>query len=106
MADKNFGADFAQLADSAHITQLIVREPKTDTQHILPNISGKQASLKIYFAISRNPDNTIGRQQAQTGLELFGDYVADELEHPDAHPNIRLLLNIIENDETWQVSTD
>jgi hypothetical protein len=26
--------------------------------------------------------------------------------HPDAHPNIRLLLNIIENDETWQVSTD
>ena len=106
MADKNFGAGFAQLADSAHITQLIVQDLQSDTQHILPNIPGKQASLKIYYAISRTPDNTITRQQARTGLELFGDYVADELEHPDAHPNIRLLLNIIENDETWQVNTD
>jgi len=62
--------------------------------------------VKIYFAISRNANQTISPQEAQIGLQHYGDYVTEELEHPDAHPNIRLLLNIIENHEAWQVAVE
>jgi len=104
MANKKFGEGFARLADSTHITQLTMKNTQSGAEHVLPNVPGKQASVRIYFAISRNAKKAISSQQAQIGLQLFGDYVTDELNHPDAHPNIRLLLNIIDNDEVWQVA--
>jgi len=106
MANKKFGEGFDHLADCSHITQLTVQDRQSDAVHILPNVPGKQASVKIYFAISRNANQTISPQEAQIGLQHYGDYVTEELEHPDAHPNIRLLLNIIENHEAWQVAVE
>ena len=106
MANKKFGEGFDHLADCSHITQLTVQDTQSDAVHILPNVPGKQASVKIYFAISRNANQTISPQEAQIGLQHYGDYVTEQLEHPDAHPNIRLLLNIIENHEAWQVAVE
>ena len=104
MSQNNLGAEFSHLPDCDHLSQLNLHNNTTNNTHIVPNTAGKQASFKIFYAISRNPKQLITSVEAQQGLILFGDYVAEEKVHANSHPNIRLLLNVIENDEIWTVT--
>ena len=104
MTGMKFADDFYTLADCSHITQLNLYNNSSDSTHTLLNLPGKQASLKIFYAISRNPEQHISLSQAQRGLRLFGDYVAEEEAQPNSHPNIRLLLDIIQHKHVWVVT--
>lgn len=104
MAQNNFGAAFAQLSDCSHLSQLSLHNFTMNSTHIVPNTPGKQASCKIFYAISRNPEQHITALEARQGLILFGDYVTEERAHANTHPNIRVLLNIIKNNEVWTVT--
>ena len=103
--DKTFGAGFSALEEYAEVNAITFKEKTTGRMHRLENIPGKQASLKILRAITL-ADGVLSTTEAEQGLILFGDYVADEQAVPNAHPNIRLLLDTIEHHLEWDISVE
>jgi hypothetical protein len=71
--------------------------------HRADNTTEKQASLTMLRAVTLSSAR-LGTAEAQHRLVFFGDYVADEMASPNAHPNIHLLLESIEYDLRWIVS--
>ena len=104
MSNKNFGAGFDDLQPTDHFKHLKLTNQNGNEIITLDNIPGKQASVKILYNIANN--NVIGTTEAQTGLALYGDYTEEEKQQPYAHPNIRLLIDIIENNEQWSVEAE
>jgi hypothetical protein len=103
---KSFGTDFVNLPDTSHLKSISLSDMNSSAFLRVDNIPGKQASVKILYAISQANDFKISSKQASTGITLFGDYTEEEIQRPDSHPNIRLLLNIIEKDEVWKLEAD
>ncbi len=104
MSNKKFGAGFDDLIPTDHFKHLKLTNQNGDEIITLDNIPGKQASVKILYNIANNGE--IGTTEAQTGLALYGDYTEEEKQQPYAHPNIRLLIDIVENNEQWSVEAE
>ncbi|MDW3096089.1 MAG: DUF2322 family protein [Gammaproteobacteria bacterium] len=104
MSNKNFGEGFNDLQPTDHFKHLKLTKQNGDEIITLDNIPGKQASVKILYNIASN--NVIGTAEAQSGLALYGDYTEEEKQQPYAHPNIRLLIDIIEYNEQWSVEAE
>ena len=102
---KLFGEGFHSLPDSSHIKSLELINTQNQHTHILENVPGKKASVKILHGIAVDNDNIINKQAAAWGLALFGEYTDEERQSPNSHPNIRLLIEIIDGDQTWEVTT-
>ena len=102
--NRQFGKHFDQLADTRHIKTLTLVNSASGDKLSIPNIPGKQASVKILHAIAMSNDSRITEKEAQAGLALFGDYAQEEKDSPGSHPNIRLLLNILTDKQEWIVS--
>ncbi len=102
---KLFGEGFHSLPDSSHIKTLELTNTQNNQSYTLENIPGKKASVKIFHAIAADNDNKINKQAAAMGLALFGEYTDEERQTPNSHPNIRLLIDIIDGDQTWDVTT-
>ena len=100
-----FGAGFNSLPDTPNLHAIELTQNDSGGKHVIKNEPGKHASVKIYYAISRNDNFLINSAQAKTGLELYGEYVQLEQQQPNSHPNIRLLLDIIAHDQSWTVRT-
>lgn len=101
MSNKQFGEGFNDLQATDHLKQLRLVKQNADEIITLDNIPGKQASVKILYNIANN--SIIGIKEAERGLVLYGDYTEEEKQQPYAHPNIRLLLDIIENNQAWKI---
>lgn len=102
----NFAPEFFTLPGISRIDKIKLSNSQTQSQHNIPNLPGKQASLKIYNYIAQHnvtDSPIISAAQAELGLILFGDYTAEEKNNPNSHPNIRLLMDTIENNYSWQV---
>ena len=50
--NKQFGKNFSQLADTSHINSLTLENHVTGSKVHIDNIPGKQASVKILYAIA------------------------------------------------------
>ncbi len=98
-----FGEKFDNLPDTSFIKTLVLINPVKNIKHLVENIPGKQASVRILYAIAQQNQNLIASTQAKTGLALFGDYVQFEEQTPNTHPNIRLLLETIAFNQEWRV---
>lgn len=103
---KSFGAGFNNLADTSHFSTLKLTNRKTNLKNTIDNVPGKQASAKILYSIATNNYFTISHDEAETGLLLFGDYIEEENLHPNSHPNIRFLMDVIANNEEWTVEIE
>ena len=57
---------------------------------------GKMASVAIYAALASQFDNTLGKAAAQKGLEWYDEFVQEAKDVPGSHPNIDLLLRILD----------
>ena len=99
-----FGTDFYQLEDTSHIKFLILKNNATGEQLKIENIQGKQASVKILYAISCDNYCKITINEAKRGLALYGNYTQEELENPGSHPNIKLLFDTVTNQYEWTVN--
>lgn len=104
MTNKTFGEGFDALQSTDHFKHLKLTKDNADDIITIDNIPGKQASVKILYNIANN--FVIGSTEAQRGLALYGDYTEEEKQQPYAHPNIRLLIDIIENNESWTVAAE
>lgn len=98
-----FGSGFSDLSDTATLQAIELSNETTNIQHEIKNGPGKQASVKIFYALSKNNNCKITPVEAKIGLGLYGDYVQQELQQPNSHPNIRLLLDTIALNQTWLV---
>jgi hypothetical protein len=100
---KSFGANFDTLPSTSHLKSIVLTDMNSNASFNIDNIPGKQASVKILYAISQANDFKISREQANAGISLFGDYAEEEKLNPGSHPNIRLLFDIIERNQVWKV---
>ncbi|MDG0996324.1 MAG: DUF2322 family protein [Gammaproteobacteria bacterium] len=105
MMTKEFGLGFNSLNLYSSVSAITFTEVISKRTHCVENIAGKKASLKILCAITEN-SAVLSVSEARMGLELFGDYVTDEMASPNAHPNIRLLLDTIKHDLRWTISIE
>lgn len=99
----SFSDAFEQLDDVTSIQEIQLVNKETNASHAIKNQPGKHASVKIYYALAKLNNMLITTQEAIHGLQLYGDYVAEEELTPNAHPNIRLLIDIIKQQQTWQI---
>ena len=104
--DKNFGEGFDALADTSQLTKITLINKETDKSFDVDNIPGKQASVKILYSIAQTNHSQITIKQARTGIALFGDYALEEQQQPNSHPNIRFLIDVIDNNEEWLVKAE
>lgn len=68
------------------------------TGHIvasIENLPGKQGSLAVYRYLEQS-FGTINADAAAHGLTVFAEHTADAKNRPGAHPNIDLLLKIVD----------
>ncbi|MGC7561147.1 DUF2322 family protein [Pasteurella sp. PK-2025] len=92
--------DFKTLLDTLpsieHLTGLAVMDGETQVHHI-PAIAGKLGSLRVYYALAQAFHGKLDRTSAQKGLQLFAEHTEDAKHNPGKHPNIDLLLHVIDN---------
>lgn len=100
----SFSSAFDQLDDVTSIQEIQLTNPETNATHNIKNQPGKHASVKIYYALAKLNNMQLSTTEAVHGLELYGDYVAEEELTPNAHPNIRLLIDIIKQQQTWHLN--
>ena len=62
----------------------------------IQNQAGKKGSLAVYQYLG-DTFGVINPEAATHGLAVFAEHTADAKANPGAHPNIDLLLNVIEN---------
>jgi len=55
----SFSPDFDQLDDVSSIQQLELTNSETNASHTIMNQPGKQASVKIYYALAKLNDNKL-----------------------------------------------
>jgi hypothetical protein len=65
----------------------------------LENVQGKKASLAIYNHLAEKYGK-LNKDAAMEGLALFDEYVAEAKAHKGSHPNIDLLLEVVEDDKS------
>lgn len=68
----------------------------------IENQPGKQGSLMVYQYLFQE-FGEINVAAAKHGLEVFAEHLADAKARPGAHPNIDMLLNIIDGSNALQV---
>ncbi|MEM8844970.1 MAG: DUF2322 family protein [Pseudomonadota bacterium] len=102
--DKHFGDGFDQLADTAHITSLILENSSTGERLKIDNVPGKQASVKILYNIVSENKFKLTANEALQGLALYGDYTLEERNNSGSHPNIKLLIETISYNHEWVIT--
>jgi len=60
----------------------------------IENQPGKQGSLTVYQYLHQT-FGTIDARAAEHGIAVFAEHTADAKQRPGAHPNIDLLLDVI-----------
>jgi hypothetical protein len=98
-----FSDAFEQLDEVSSIQEIHLTNEEKNAVHTIKNQPGKHASVKIYNALAQLNNGLLSTTEAIHGLELYGDYVAEEELTPNTHPNIRLLINIIKKQQAWQI---
>ncbi|PJG83566.1 DUF2322 family protein [Caviibacterium pharyngocola] len=71
--------------------------------HHIPAIQGKLGSLRVYNALAQEFNGKFDRTRAERGLQLFAEHTQDARENPAKHPNIDLLLQVIEQGLEYQL---
>jgi len=61
----------------------------------IPNAPGKQGSLAVYQYLART-FGTLDATAAEHGLMVFAEHTGDARNRPGAHPNIDILLGIVD----------
>ncbi|OOF71395.1 DUF2322 family protein [Rodentibacter caecimuris] len=98
----NFNQILTTLPSIEHLHGLNICEEQ-QIIHFIPAITGKLGSLKIYYALSIEFNGKLDRTSSQKGLKLFAEHVTDAKLHPGKHPNIDLLLKVVEENLVYQL---
>ncbi|ANU81587.1 hypothetical protein BBH51_02375 [Aggregatibacter actinomycetemcomitans] len=98
----NFNEILATLPAIDHLSGIHILHNGT-LVHEIPAIAGKLGSLRVYNALAVEFNGKLDRTSVQKGLQLFAEHTEDARQNPGKHPNIDLLLRVIEHDLTYQI---
>lgn len=90
-----FNEILATLPEINDLIGLNILEGKKVVHHI-PAVEGKLGSLRLYNALAEKFSNQLDLLSAQQGIEWFAEHVTDAKANVGKHPNIDLLLRVIE----------
>ena len=79
-----------------HLASLEIKNKSDEVIHYIPAIEGKLGSLKLYNALFAKFNGKLTALAAQQGLEWFAEHVEDAKANPGKHPNIDLLVKVID----------
>ena len=78
------------------LARIDLMDPNENLMASIENKPGKQGSLVVYQYLHQS-FGAIDAKAAAHGLAVFAEHTADAKNRPGAHPNIDLLLKIIED---------
>ncbi|AUI66916.1 MULTISPECIES: DUF2322 family protein [Glaesserella] len=79
-----------------HLSGLDVLNVQGEVVHHIPAVEGKLGSLKLYYALATLFNQQLNAVSAEQGITWFAEHVDDAKQNVGKHPNIDLLLNVIE----------
>lgn len=79
-----------------HIEKIEVCDQQGTVLHLIPAVEGKLGSLKLYNALAAQFDGQLNVESATQGLIWFAEHLDDAKQNPNKHPNIDLLLKVVE----------
>ena len=88
-----------------HLSEIKILENGKQV-HQIPAAPGKLGSLRVYNALAEEFNGKLDRTSAQKGLQLFAEHTQDARENTGKHPNIDLLLRVIEQDLCYQIEAN
>lgn len=86
----DFATKLKTLDNVDHIAIMRVFGNANELLAIIPNLPGKQGSLRVYNHIARQ--GLIDIEAAQAGIAIFSEHALDAQQNPGKHPNIDLLV--------------
>ena len=90
-----FNEILATLPTIDHLNEIKILENGKQA-HQIPTAPGKLGSLRVF-------NGKLDRTSAQKGLQLFAEHTEDARQFPGKHPNIDLLLRVIEQDLCYHI---
>ncbi|KMK51550.1 RNA polymerase subunit sigma-32 [[Actinobacillus] muris] len=93
----------ATFPDISHLSGLDVLNASSEAVHHIPAQEGKLGSLKLYNALAEKFGGTLDKTAASQGIAWFAEHLEDAKQNIGKHPNIDLLLKVIEQDLTLQL---
>lgn len=84
-----------------HLSGLNVLSQQGEVIHSIPAIEGKLGSLKLYNALLTQFNGVLDKKSAEQGIIWFAEHLEDAKNNPGKHPNIDLLLSIVENNQIF-----
>lgn len=97
-----FNEILVALPTIAHLSEINILENGKQV-HQIPAAPGKLGSLRVYNALAEEFNGKLDRTSAQKGLQLFAEHTEDARQFPGKHPNIDLLLRVIEQDLCYHI---
>lgn len=91
----SFKDNLALLPATIGIRQITLHDPKGRVIATIENKPGKQGSLAVYQYLAQQ-FGRLDAKAAEYGIALFAEHTADARERPGAHPNIDLLLALLD----------
>ena len=77
------------------IVRMDIIDPIGNIIASIENQPGKKGSLAVYQYLEQN-FGIINAEAAALGLDVFAEHTADAKNRPGAHPNIDLLLEVVD----------
>lgn len=98
MQFKDYLATFPEIS---HLSGLEVLDEQGNVVHTIPAIEGKLGSLKLYNALAEKFANQFNAESASQGVVWFAEHVDDAKQNVGKHPNVDLLLQVVEQNLHW-----
>ena len=99
---KKFSDILPTLDNADHILRIELFHQNGRHAGTIENKPGSQGSVKVYHHLWKKW-GSITPQAAEQGLNLYGEHTEDAENHPDKHPNIDRLFNVIQDGEALTI---
>jgi hypothetical protein len=97
-----FADNLKQLPAITHLSALELIDSAGQVAATIENKPGKAGSLAVYNALAVK-HGSINVAAAQEGLALFAEHTESARLHPDSHPNIDRLFEVIASGQGYTV---
>jgi len=101
----SFASNLKLLPSIEGVVRIDLIDPLGNIVASIPNQPGKQGSLSVYRYLHET-FSIVDADAAAHGLEVFAEHTADAKSRPGAHPNIDLLLAILDGADPLRVQLE
>ncbi|QDZ22069.1 DUF2322 domain-containing protein [Chloropicon primus] len=96
--------NLSAIPEYAHVKKVALFNEREEIFHTIEAKPGKLASVRIYAEMSRKFGGAVDVEAAMWGLEVYDEFVAEAREVPSSHPNIDILLGVLEGEGPYKIT--